>query len=168
MANKFNNNNRSAMQDVDNEIREREKSLAIAKAMKRRKCYHSQVSGAHLIPIGQSKLPDKEKAKYTDTTYVCDNCGEIIETGLFNQREVNNLFFNQRSMLNQIQMLAGAKLDDAEKEELDAAFDKVDYLEGLMGSFYNDMVQTLSKQDNGGKGKKNTKGGIGVTSGMMQ
>lgn len=171
MANKFNNNrnNSNSMQDLDRDIRDAEKEVAIKRALKRRKCYHSQVSGAHLIPISEYKgMSPKEKQKYTDTTYVCDNCDEIIETAFFSHEEVNNLFFNVRSMLNQIQMLTGAKLDDEDREELDAAFEKVNYLEALMGNFYNDMVRALSKQDNGGKGKKNSKGGIGISSGMMQ
>lgn len=157
-----------SIKEADEQVRSAERQLAAAKLAKKRKCFHNQTSGAHLIPISESRLPEREKAKYTDTTYVCDNCGDIIETQIYTEEEVNKIFFSLHSMLGQIQLIAAAKFDERKKDELEAAFDKADYLEGLIGNFYNGMVKELSKGNKGGGKKKTSKGGIGVTSGMMR
>lgn len=169
MANKFESNNRSSniMKEIEEEKRAKERELRQLTAKKQKRCWHNHISGARVIPIGQSDMADNKKARYSDTTYICDNCGTIFETTPFTQKEVRNMFFNLNSMLAQIQMLTGAKLTESELEELDDAFDKVEWLDSLMGTFYNDMIQQLSK-DGRGKPKKSSKGGIGINSGMMQ
>lgn len=170
MANKFNNNgNASAMKEADDDVRAAKRALAAAELRKRRKCYHNQISEAKLIPIKDSKMiRSVDKAKYGDSVYVCDRCGEIIDIATYTREEVDDVFFKLHSMLAQIQVLAGAKLDNEDAEELAVAIDHADYLENLMGSFYSDMVESLTNKDKKGKKQGNNKGGIGVTSGMMQ
>lgn len=158
-----------SIKEADEQVRSAERQLAEARQRKKRKCYHNQVSDARLIPISQTRLPEREKAKYSTTTYMCDSCGDILETNAYTEQDVDKLFFSLHSILSQIQLLAGAKLGDSEKAELEKAFEYADYLEMIAGNFYLDMIKTLCKDNgNGGKKKKTSKGSIGVSSGMMR
>ena len=162
-------NKNLSIKEADEQVRSAERQLAMARLMKKRRCYHNQVSGAHLNLVSESRLPEREKAKYSDTTFICDNCGDIFESNAYSEREVEKLFFDLHSMLAQIQLITGAKMDEKDRAELEAAFDKADYLETLMGNFYLDMVKNMTKGNNRNGGKKKTsKGGIGITSGMMR
>lgn len=160
-------NNRS-MKEAEEQVRFAERQLAKAKLEKKRSCFHNQVSDAHLVPISESRLPDREKQKYSDTTYICDNCGDIFEANAYDQRDIDRIFFDIHSALAQIQLLVGAKLDDQERAELEDAFEKADDLEKIIGNFYLEMVKLMSKGNNKGGKKKTSKGGIGISSGMMR
>lgn len=170
MANKFNNGgNASAMKAAEEEKRAAERALAAARHAMKRACYHNRISGAKLIPIKESnRISQREKDKYGDSVYICSQCGEILDIATYSRQEVEDVFFKLHSMLAQIQVLAGAKLESDDAEELASAIDRADYLENLMGSFYTDMVESLTNKDKNGKKQGSSKGGIGVTSGMMQ
>lgn len=162
------NNKNLSIQEADDQVRSAERQLAEARIRKRRRCFHNHISNAHLIPIEESRLPEREKQKYSKTTVVCDNCGDIFETNAFTEDEVDKLFFDLHSILAQIQLINGAKLTENQKAELESAFDKADYLEGIMGSFYAEMIKLMSKGEHKGGKKKTSKGGIGISSGMMR
>ena len=127
MANKFANDGGS----FDQNIKKYEQALAAARAAKRTHCFHNGVSGAKLIPVSESKLSHKDKERYSNTTYVCSECGEVIETAPFSPEDIRKMMFNQRSMLGQIRIVAGAKFDESDKKELDVAFESLDYLDNL-------------------------------------
>lgn len=161
-------NKNLSIKEADELVRSAERALTEARLRRRRRCFHNHISGAHLIPISESKLSEREKQRYSDTCYICDNCGDIIETNAYSEEDIDKIFFGMHSMLGQIQLLNGAKFGDKEKAEMEAAFDKVDYLESLIGSFYTEMVKLMSKGNNKGGKKKTSKGGIGISSAMMK
>lgn len=171
-------NNNISIKEADEQVRRARKTLAMAEMCKRRNCYHNHLSGAKLILVGDSRLPDREKSKYSDSTVMCvgDNrdrdggCGDIFESNLYTRKEVEQLFFSLHSMMCQIQLITGANFDEQERLEFEEIWECKDKLEGFLSVFYNEMGDAMVKDTGGHKGgkKKTSKGGFGVTSGMLR
>lgn len=173
MANKFTNtgNNPDLQALLDELSLEDISRLKIIKeATRRNNCHHTKLDGCELVPISQSDLPSNLKSKFSgDTVFVCggkNGCGAIIDMRVYDNKEINNGFFMFQSILNQMQVVLGAKLDDDEQKQLVDGFVYVSYLEKLVNNVYGEMKKM---NDNKGKGNKSKsgKGGIGLTQGML-
>jgi hypothetical protein len=156
MANNYN---------VQDELQKVNAQRRLLEAQQRRNCDHS--GQGNIVPLNKYNGHVPHKDCHTSSTVICTRCGEIFESETYKPSEVQNMFFMQRSMIQQIQLITGKRLTDAESETLVKAQETLDALIEPIGPFYNDMVKKLG-QDNKGKGgnKQNHKGGVGITSGM--
>lgn len=116
---------------------------------------HKDNNGPTVESLSDTKINVQDKHKYPSCSVICTECMEIFDLELYPPEKVESIFFELKSMLNQIAVFA--ELGDDDQEELRDMREYVDSLQFGMGSFYNSMVRSLGK--NGGKGKHRNKGG---------
>lgn len=114
-------------------------------------CEHKNPNGPTLTSVHDDSITLKNKSKYSDKMFVCDQCNDLVPLDAYKTEDADKAFEVLYGMCNQAKLLAN--LTDTEYETIVSIIETLDSLNASLTPFYlNKIIKPLR---NNNKGKNN-------------
>ena len=155
-------------QNTKKNISELERKLRVQKHEYRYQHDHKDPKGPTITPVKDASGYIANRHLYSDTTVICEECGEIFDMQSKSEDDFAEAVFTIKSMVNQMKILTNFNSDngDAVRESLAVILKFIDNIEMNFGPSYFKMIKQFSggNKNKNKNGNQRQKGHMGVSS----